>query len=122
MTRSGSISEIFGGLVDRELESKEIMSDSLFVGEERIAVPPFLIDGIPCESIEPGLDEILRRGLLKCDAAFPKVYTYHTIRGVWHFRKSSRPYLKLRDGIGRQINVQLIQDLSSHDASLTVCY
>lgn len=65
MTRSGSISEIFGGLVDSTLESKEIILDLLFVGEERIVVSPFLIDGIPCESIEPGLDEILRKGLLK---------------------------------------------------------
>lgn len=49
MTRSGSISEIFGGLVDSTLESKEIILDLLFVGEERIVVSPFLIDGIPCE-------------------------------------------------------------------------
>lgn len=65
MTRSGSISDIFGGLVDGKLESKEIISDFVFVGEERIAVSLFLIDGIPCESMDAELDEILRKGLLK---------------------------------------------------------
>lgn len=65
ITRSGSISEILDDFVVGLLESREVISNSLLVGDDRIAVSPFLIDGISRASIEVGLVEILRSGLLK---------------------------------------------------------
>ena len=58
------------------LTSSLVMCDCLLSGAETTFVEPLAVDGMFVPSIEVGVGDSLRSGLLKWEAAFPNVYTY----------------------------------------------
>jgi hypothetical protein len=75
MTRSGSISEITGGFFAADISSRLFLSDPFGAEIVLTGLSMLVVDGMSLASIEVAVGAILRRGLLKCEAALPKVYT-----------------------------------------------